>query len=326
MILQLRIMRRKFLIAVALPVVAGCLKTGPNTSNTARIQLNWYPEAEHGGFYAALVHGDYRDEGLDVEILPGTPNTKVAVQVATGRAAFGVLNADELLQARAQGMDVGGVLASMQVCPHCIVVHKESGIGSFDQLKNVEILALGAGATYADYLKKHVDLSGVTIVPYQGGISQFLANDRYAQQGYLFSEPYLIEQRGRATNVLKVADLGYNPYAGVLFTSRKLINDRPDFVRKVVHAAARGWKRYLSDHVMTNKYIQGLNPEMTAEALDYGANELRKLVAPDSSSRIGAMTKKRWVELSEQMSDIGHLEKDTTTVAAFTNEFLPADP
>ena len=36
-----------------------------------RLALNWFPEAEHGGFYAALVHGYYQKRGLQVEILGG---------------------------------------------------------------------------------------------------------------------------------------------------------------------------------------------------------------------------------------------------------------
>jgi NitT/TauT family transport system substrate-binding protein len=325
MISHTKIHRRNFLVAVSVPVVAGCLKVGKSDANTARIQLNWFPEAEHGGYYAALVHGDFRDEGLEAEILAGSPNTKVAVQVATGRVEFGILNADEMLQARAQGMDIVGLMADMQVSPNSIIVHRASGIESFDQLKNVKTLALGTGAPYTDYLKKHVNLKGVTVVPYQGSIDPFLANDDYAQQGYLISEPYLIEQRGQATNVLKVADLGYNPYTGVLFTDRSLITNRPDYVRKVVHAVVRGWRRYLSDSAETNKVIQGLNPETTPEALAYGTAKLRDLVMPDGSTQIGAMTEKRWAELSEQMSEIGYLEKSKASGSAFTNEFLPSN-
>ena len=32
---------------------------------------NWVAQAEHGGFYQALVDGTYRKYGLDVTILPG---------------------------------------------------------------------------------------------------------------------------------------------------------------------------------------------------------------------------------------------------------------
>ncbi len=319
-----RLKRRTFLFLAAAPFATGCLKSGNRDANTARMQLNWYPEAEHGGFYAALVHGDYRDQGLEVDILPGTPNTKVAVQVATGRAEFGILNADELLQARAQGMDLVGVMAAMQISPNSIIVHRESGIESFEQLKKLKTLAVGTGRPYADFLKKHVDLSGVTIVSYQGSISPFLASKDYGQQGYLFSEPYLIEQRGQAAHVLKVADLGFNPYSSVLFVDRSLIGSRPDYIRKVVHATVDGWKRYLSDPAEANKFIQKLNPEMTAGALAYGTSKLRDLVLPDRDTQLGAMTEKRWAELTEQMIDIGHLEKAKSTGSAFTNEFLPS--
>ena len=36
-----------------------------------KFQADWYPQPEHGGFYDAVVKGYYKDEGLDVEIIPG---------------------------------------------------------------------------------------------------------------------------------------------------------------------------------------------------------------------------------------------------------------
>ena len=46
-----------------------------------------FPEAEHGGFYAALVRGYYREAGLDVRILPGGPETPV-LMTSNGRGAI----------------------------------------------------------------------------------------------------------------------------------------------------------------------------------------------------------------------------------------------
>ena len=62
-----------------------------------RLALNWFPEAEHGGFYAALVHGYYQKQGLQVEILGGGPDAPVIQRVATGAVEFGVTNADDVL-------------------------------------------------------------------------------------------------------------------------------------------------------------------------------------------------------------------------------------
>ena len=42
------------------------------------LQLNWFPEAEHGGYYAALVHGFFAAEGLGCSAkttLPTCPTT-----------------------------------------------------------------------------------------------------------------------------------------------------------------------------------------------------------------------------------------------------------
>ena len=47
-------------------------KSGPEPQRVTLL-LNWFAEAEHGGFFAALAEGYYAAEGLAVEILPGGP-------------------------------------------------------------------------------------------------------------------------------------------------------------------------------------------------------------------------------------------------------------
>ena len=64
------------------PVPAGSVTKAP--LKKVRLLLNWFPEPEHGGFYAAQVHGFYAAEGLDVEILPGGPNSPVASVIVWG--------------------------------------------------------------------------------------------------------------------------------------------------------------------------------------------------------------------------------------------------
>ena len=45
-------------------------------------------QAEHGGFYQALVDGTYRKHGLDVTIMPGGPNVNHRLQLLAGRIEF----------------------------------------------------------------------------------------------------------------------------------------------------------------------------------------------------------------------------------------------
>ena len=50
------------------------------------VQLDWVPEPEHGGLYQALARGFYREEGLEVVLVPGGPGAQVMPSVATGKA------------------------------------------------------------------------------------------------------------------------------------------------------------------------------------------------------------------------------------------------
>lgn len=191
-----------FLLLTGL-LLGGCGRQQPEIVTTAdgkkleavSLQLNWFPEAEHGGYYAALVHGYFEEEGLQVKIIPGGPKAPVVQSIATGQATFGVDNADKLLLGRAQEADVVAVMAPLQDSPRCIMVHKSSGITKLDELQDIK-LAISGGQAFAQFLRKHVPLTGVEIVPYPGNIAQFLLEEKYAQQAYNFSEPFVAEQQG----------------------------------------------------------------------------------------------------------------------------------
>ncbi len=115
--------------------------------------LNWFPEAEHGGFYTAEVEKLFAAEGLEVTILPGGPESPVAQRVARGDVDFGVSNADNVLLARAQQAPVVAVMAPMQTSPRSIMVHRASGIRSFDDIKNIT-LAMSNSLAFSAYLRR----------------------------------------------------------------------------------------------------------------------------------------------------------------------------
>ena len=287
--------------------------------------LNWYPEAEHGGFYAALVNGYYRDAGLEVEIVAGGPSVPVLQQVAGGTLDFGVYNADGLLLARAEEAPVVALMAPLQTSPRCIMVHEQSGIKDFAELKDMTI-AMGNSQPFYRYLRKKVPLEGVTIVPYQGSVAQFLNDPNFAQQGYVFSEPFVARQQGGDPRTLLVADLGFNPYTSVLFTSEDYLAAHAETADKLVKASVRGWEAYLADPQATNERIHELNPEMSLEALAFGVEALRPLVLDREAKRegLGAMSLERWRTLAEQLEELELIKPGAVDPqSAFTTRFLP---
>ena len=289
------------------------------------LQLNWYAEAEHGGFYAALVHGYYREAGLDVTIVPGGSNAPVLQLVGRRAVTFGVINADNVLFGRAQQVPVVALAAPLQTSPRCLIVHESSGIRGFEDLKNMT-LAMSPGAAFAQYLRYKLPLEGVRIVAYSGNVAQFLLDKNYGQQGYVFSEPFVARKEGGDPKVLMVSDLGFNPYTSLLIAHEAQVRDAPDVVSKMVAASMRGWAKYIEAPGDANEAIHRVNPEMDLDILAYGAEALRPLVLDKVASDhgIGTMSHQRWQTLGDQLVESGQLKREDVDVErAFTTTFLP---
>jgi NitT/TauT family transport system substrate-binding protein len=332
--------KRLWLLLAIVSLAPGC-GTGPASSQTASsaksatrdtrsepeavaLALNWFPEAEHGGYIAALVHGYYKEAGLEVKILPGGPSAAVLQRVAGRRVEFGIENADRVLLGREQQADCVALLAPLQKSPRAIMVHATSKFRRIEDLAGVT-LAVNSGSAWVQYLKKKALLRNVRFVPYSGIMAPFLVDKNYAQQAYVFSEPFVAEEKGADVRCLLVAESGYNPYTSLLVTSDEMIRSRPELVRKFVAASLRGWQTYLERPEETNRYIHEINPEMGLEILAFGAKALRPLCTDGLAdpSELGQMSAKRWSTLAGQL-----VEADVMTAgrvdpsSAFTNEFL----
>jgi NitT/TauT family transport system substrate-binding protein len=322
----MRLATTAVLLTLLFPAGSGCRKEsqeGKTVDGLTQVTLvlNWYPEAEHGGYYAALVHGYFEEAGLKVTIVPGGPGAPVIPQVDGKSATFGVENADRVLLGRAQQADVVAVMVPLQTSPRCILVHRKSGIRKLQDLKNVT-LSMNPGATWAKFLQKKLPLTGVRIVP-GSGIALFLKNADYAVQGYVFSEPLVAREHGANPVALMVSDLGFNPYTSVLITNSDTVKKRPEIVRKMVAASIRGWRKYLEDPRKTNEYIHEQNPKMSLKSLAFGAEAMTPLciTAQIHSENLGTMTADRWRELSQQLVEIDAI-KTVNDKGAYTLEFL----
>ena len=279
------------------------------TLEPVSLMLNWYPEAEHGGYYAALVHGYFEDAGLDVTIIPGGPNAPVIQQTARGAVDFGVTNADRIVLARAEGARLTALLAPLTNSPRCLLVHADSGIEHFEQLQDVTMM-LSREHAWARFLIKKLPLDGVKIVPNSASLAPFLEDSRAAKQGYIISEPFVAKQKGARVRSLLVADFGFNPYTSVLMTRGETIEQRLELVRKMQAACRRGWQKYLADPAETNQRIHELNPEMSVEILAFGVQALKEHCidpAPHAED-FGRMTSERWHTLVSQLEELEMLD------------------
>jgi NitT/TauT family transport system substrate-binding protein len=304
------------------PAPASDGTTGPKT---VRVQLNWYPESEHGGVFQAKADQTYAKADLQVEIRPGGPGTQVAPELELGRVDFAFANADDVVLARRQGTDVVAVLAAMQNSPRCILVQTGSGVKGFDTLAGMT-LQLQPGRLFAEFMRAKGILEQVQVVPYQGTVAGLVADRKIGIQGYSFAEPLLAQQEGVEVQVLMVSDLGWNPYSSVLVTRGELIRTDPERVRQFVQATKVGWQNYLRDPALGNEAILAANEHgMTREALEFGSAGLKSLALPEGMNmdQVGTMSLQRWQTLVQQIDELtpdaaGKVKPED----CFTTEFL----
>ncbi len=313
------------LVVLATLAALGCGKSGAKPEPTAadtrdggagaapthvKVQLNWVPEPEFGGLYAAKQGGDYAKAGLDVEIAGGGPGSPVVQLVASGQAEFAVAGADDVILARARGADVVAVFGTFQTSPQGIMVHSAKNLTSLADLKS-GTLALEPGLPFGMYMKKKFGFTGAKLVPYDGGIAKFLTDPGYAQQCYVTSEPLAVKKKGESPKVFLGADAGFNPYTNILITRGALLKEKLPLVRAFVSASAEGWRAYLKDPGPANAVMQRLNTAMDAETFRAAAEAQRPLIENDETAKsgLGVMTEARWSTLATQLTELGVVPK-----------------
>lgn len=310
-------MRLAWVIALlaVLPACKGKAESG--SGSKLKVQLNWVPEPEFGGLYAARDEGAYKKAGLDVEIVSGGAGVPVIQLVASGQADVGVVGGDDVEIARARGVDVVAVFATFQHSPLGVMVHGARGLAKLDDLKS-GTLALEPGLPFGAWLKKKYGFAGVTLVPYDGGVAHFLTDKDYAQQCYVTSEPIAAKKKGADAQVFSAKETGFDPYTNVLIVrADALKGDKRKTIAAFVAATREGWTRYLADPKPANATMSKLNSAMDAATFDEVAHTQEPLVKGEAE--LGTMTAARWKTLGDQLVDIAIIQKAPAPESCFAD-------
>ncbi len=310
--------------------IAVVARAAPDKLFKLTVQLDWVAEPEHGGFYQAQAKGFFRDEGLDVTIVPGGPNAFVMPKIATGQADIGQADSTNTLLQIAEGVPVIQIGAVFQDDPSGLLVHPASSVHRFEDLQGQTIIARPEWAFLA-FLKKKYGLD-FNIVPQNFSVAAFLGNKEAIQQGYYIAEPYhIVHAGGPMPRFLSTRAAGFLDYA-VLITSRKFAREHPAELRAFMRAYIHGWRDYLEDDpTPAHEALKKANPSNTDDFMAYSRKMIidQKLVTGrdpgDGPQQIGRLDPARFAKQIQQLEYLGILPKGKVTVEqAMTTEFLPS--
>src|SRR5262245_4287129 len=104
------------LVAVLFGLVTGLFdaSTGCATPDKVTLQLKWVPQAQFAGYYVARELGYYKDQCLEVTILPGGLDIEPEEVVGRGAAQFAIAWQPSMLAARDRGVPLQAIAQVFQ--------------------------------------------------------------------------------------------------------------------------------------------------------------------------------------------------------------------
>lgn len=322
-------------LAAALALTAtGCGEkeetTEPGRAQPFELLLDYFPNADHAGIYAAQAGGHFEDVGLDVQIRqPADPAAPIK-QVAAGRVDLAVSYEPEVYRARDQGLRVISVAAVVQEPLTSIISLPAAGIRSPADLRGKDVGTAGIdyqGAYLETILEgANVDPEDVTERNVGFGLTPALLTRKVdAVLGAFWNyEGTELKLRNRDPRIIRMEDAGVPSYDElVLVASESSLEEKGDEIRRFIGALAAGTQDLERN---PDEAIEGLldaNRDLDERLQREVVDVTLPLFAPPRGKPYGWQEPERWQAFGEWMREKGLLERLPEPARTFTNEYLP---
>ena len=325
------------LVAVALAVSACGEREdpapAPGGAERVSLTLDFFPNADHAGIYAAQATDAFREAKLSVDVrTPGDPASVLRLLEA-GRTDLAISYEPEVLLARDRGADVVAIGALVQTPLTSVISVGDRAVRSPRDLRGRRVAT--AGIPYqAAYLKTILDRAGVprdsvrTVDVGFDLVPALLSGKVDATLGSFWNyEGGDVARRGRRPSVLRVERLGVPTYDELVVVAREEdARERGPVLRRFMQALARGHQALRRDP------RTGLEPLLRARpGADRGLEEaalratLPVFFPEDEDEPFGTMDPSQWRRFGTFLQDQGLTTRGEDPARALTNEFLPGE-
>jgi putative hydroxymethylpyrimidine transport system substrate-binding protein len=325
-------MKRLALLVAAGALLAGCGEKKDTTTAAGTqpltVMLDFFPNADHAGLYAAQARGDFRRAGLDVKVqAPNDPAEPLRL-LAAGRVDLAVSYEPELFLARDKGLALASVGAIVQRPLTSIISLK--GVSSPGRLQGTRVGTAGIPYQSA-YLKTIAKQAGATNVKEVNVgfnlVPAMLSKKVDATLGGFWNyEGIQLERRHRHPKIIRVDEAGVPTYDELIVVAREdtlRTRDGAAMVRRFMQALGAGYTAVRADPEA------GIKPLLAAaKDLDRGlqlASVKATLPAffPAAGKPFGWQDTRAWGRYAKWMSDNGLLKRPPAVGRAVTNDYLP---
>lgn len=348
--------RRRIVLAllavVVLVVVAACGGSSSSTPTAGepmtvpaqpaevKVALDWTPNTNHIGIYVAQELGYYEEQGLTVKLLPYA-STSPETLVSEGEAQFGFSYSNGIAFARAAGLDVVQVFASIGKQQYLLAYRADDA--SITTPKDLD------GKTYAGFGTPSEESEVATVIKADGGKGDFkkVVLDAAAYEAvYSGRADFTIsastwegveaEVNGKPMKYFDPADYGYpDNYSSTIIASNAWLTANPDVAKRFLAATQQGYQYAADNPAEAAQLLLDANPQTlkNPEVVKRSAELLaRDGYYASEAGALGTIDGTRVTTFYDFLFDNGLLTdadgKALTTkpdwTQAYTNDYLPA--
>ena len=281
-----------------------------------------------GPIRLAQGKGYFKEAGFDVEFAVGRGGVDVAKQVGAGNAPLGGIVADGPIMVRGNGVPVKIVCVFGGKGFMQLVVREDSGIEKPADLKGKTITVMSYQDTTFYALLGLMASAGLTQndvnVQQVGptGVWQFVAEGK--SQGMAGVPDWIPPVQAAGVKVKVISSDEYFPHmAQGIAASDQIIKEKPEMVRKFVHAALRGMKDIMDDPEKESDNFVRFVPDWKGKegAVKFAFNMYAKLVYP-GQQELGEVNAERLAKLQDFYLAKGFIQKATPVEELYSNAFI----
>ena len=351
--------RTRWLLGIGLPVVlivvvvgvfvwrgtaanqtpSGGISSSPSVHNltTMTLALDWTPNTNHTGIYVALAKGWYRQQGINLQILPYSQNVSPETLVSNGKADVAISSTESEVTYTALGQPMVSIAAIIQHNTSELVTLADSGMTRPRDLDNKTYGGFGAPyeSSVVGEIIRHDGGQGkfknVTLtVDAMEALKSHRIDFAWIYQGW---EGIQAQREGMKLNIFPVTDYGVSDYyTPTIATSPNEIKQKSDLLRRFMAATSQGYE-YARTHphgaaqLLINENPKGTFPD---PGLVFASQDYLSSRYADPARQWGLQDAQAWHGYPQFILNSGSIAnaagKPVTSMnfdALYTNQFLP---
>ncbi len=322
------------LLLLAALVLAACGERKEPTAAPAqqplRLMLDYFPNADHAGIYAAKDDGSFSRAGLDVQIqTPSDPAAPLKL-LAAGKVDLAISYEPELLLARDKGLKLVAVGALVQEPLTSIISIGKHAIADPKDLKGKTVGTAGIPYQSA-YLKAILERAGVdpsSVKEVNVGFNLVPAMKTKKVDATLGAfwnyEGVQLRLDKQHPKIIRMENVGVPTYQELVIVARQQdLAKGGERVRRFMRALGQGQAALRSNPEAGVEPLLKANPDLQRDLQLESVKATLPAFFPPPGKPLGWMEPAEWTRYGDWMYTNKLLSRPPNAARALTDEFLP---